>query len=154
MNLISDIRLKWYDDSSLMTDDPRELLELFLDSLGVSSAVACDVLEVLLLARQKDISLTSSEISTYIKEVRKKRRQAVGKGLTDRNIQLWLKFFIELQLVDRLGRRYRFKNNRSLGEAFNNYTKPLVIESLDYVNKVINKLERAYSINNGFRGEG
>ena len=81
MNLLSEITLRWYDDSSLMLEDRRELVELFLDSLGVSRDVASDVFEVLLLAKAKNISLTSNQIKKEIIDLRNKRNRDPDEGV-------------------------------------------------------------------------
>lgn len=147
MNLLSDITLRWYDDSSLLKENPRELVELFMTSIGISSEVAIDLFEVLLIAKSKDIGLTRKDIKSNILELRKSRKiKDAEDGLTDRNLQIWLKYFIEIKLVDRIGKRYRFTNNKKPSIAFSQYTKPLVDESVLYVEKILKKLEEEYKI--------
>ncbi len=145
MKPISDIHLRWYDDSTLAEDNPRKLAALFMDAIGVTSDVAVDLFEVLLISRAGDNALTSREIKTKIMESRKKRKTG-DHGLTDRNIQVWLKFFRELKLVDRTGSHYRFRGNKKPSEAYMEYTKPLVYESAEYVERLLLKVEESYGI--------
>ena len=147
MNLLSDIRLRWYDDSSLLKENPRELVELFMKSIGISSEVAIDLFEVMLMAKSRDIGLTRRDIKSNIIELRNSRKTKNAEdGLTDRNIQIWLKYFMDIKLVDRIGKRYRFTNNKKPSVAFSQYTKPLVDESVLYVEKILKKLEEEYNI--------
>ena len=147
MNLLSDIRLRWYDDSSLLKENPRELVELFMKSIGISSEVAIDLFEVMLMAKSRDIGLTRRDIKSNIIELRNSRKTKNAEdGLTDRNIQIWLKYFMDIKLVDRIGKRYRFTNNKKPSVAFSQYTKPLVDESVLYVEKILKKLEEEYKI--------
>lgn len=145
--LISDIRLRWFDDSSLLTEDKRELVELFLESIGVSSDVARDVFEVVLIAKARDVRLTSSQIKEWVLELRRTRaRKDADEGLSDRNIQIWLRFFREMRLLDKLGDKYFFTGNKKPSAAFREYTKPIADESFNYVFKVLEKLEKEYKI--------
>ena len=148
MKQLADITLRWYDDSSLMLDGDRELVELFLDSLGVSRTVAADIFEVLLHGKKKDVGLTSDEIKKEIIKLRKKRKEKdAEKGLTKRNLQIWLKFYMEIELVERFGFRYRFKGNRKPSQAFKEYTKPEVIDrSSDYMYRLLKEIEGRYGI--------
>lgn len=147
MNLLSDIRLRWYDDSSLQQEDRRKLVELFLDSVGVTRDVAVDIFEVLLAARNKSISLTSSEIKEGVIKLREKRGEKADKSLSDRNIQVWLKFFRKLELVERIGSRYHFANNRKPSTLFMERTKPRVIDkSVDFICRLLQEIEEAYGI--------
>jgi len=144
--LLADIKLRWYDDSNLMVDQPRELLELFLDSVGITSDVARDITEVMLMARAKDIPLTTPEIKAGIIEIR--GRRGVGDkdfGMTDRNIQIWLEYFEGVGLLDRVGGKHRFAANKKPTEAFKR-TKHVIEESVKYSEKLLSKLERAYQI--------
>ena len=147
MNLLSEITLKWYDDSSLIKEDRRELVELFLDSIGVTRETAADVFEVLLIARSKDISITSGQIREGIIELRTQRGRDVDKSLTMRNIQIWIKFYRKLGFLDKIGSRYTFKNNRRPSTVFRENVKPEIIDnSAEYLARVLEKLEERYKI--------
>jgi hypothetical protein len=147
MNLLSEITLRWYDDTSLMIEERRELVELFLKSTGVTRDVAADIFEVLLLAKAKNISLTSEEIKKEIIGLRKKRGRQTDEGLTLRNIQLWLKFFRDLGMVERLGNRYMFRGNKKPSTVFMENVKPDVIDrSADYLCRLLTELEKRYRI--------
>jgi len=147
MKLLSDITLRWYDESSLAEDDPRRLVELFLDSMGITSDVAIDLFEVLAVARAEDTALTAKQIRDAIVNLRSMRKvENPEKGLTARNIQVWLKHFRRLKLVDKLGERYHFKGNKKPGKAFSDETKPVIEESVRYVERVLKKVEEAYRI--------
>lgn len=147
MNLLSEITLRWYDDSSLMLEDRRELVELFLDSLGVSRDVASDVFEVLLLAKAKNISLTSNQIKKGIIDLRNKRNQNPDEGLSLRNIQLWLRFFRMLGMVEKIGGRYLFRGNKKPSSVFRENVKPEVIDkSSEYLCRILEELEDRYGI--------
>ena len=147
MNLLSEITLKWYDDSSLMLEDRRELVELFLDSLGVSRDVAADVFEALLQAKAGNISLTSTQLKTEIIELRNKRGLDVDKGLSLRNIQLWLKFFRKLGMVEKIGGRYLFKGNKKPAVVFRENVKLEVVDkSAEYLCRLLEELENRYEI--------
>jgi hypothetical protein len=146
MNLLSDIRLKWYDDSSLMIKDSRKLIELFLDSVGVSRDIAADIFEVLLMAKSEGLGLTTSEIKERVIDLREKRG-GVRKGLSDRNIQIWLKFFRDLELVERIGSRYMFTGYRKPSALFMERTKPEIIDkSVDYIHRLLREIETGYEI--------
>lgn len=146
MNLISDIRLRWYDESSLLEEEPRKLVELFLKSMGISSDVASDILEVLLIARSKEISLTCKEIKDQIKVLRKKRGVNDASGLTDRNVQIWLKHFKNMKLIERIKSKYMFSKNKRPGVVFSEETKPIIEETLAYIQRILEKLEKTYDI--------
>ena len=147
MNLLSDIRLKWYDDTSLLQEDRRKLIELFLDSIGVSREVASDLFEVLVIARSESIALTSAQIKEKIIELRETRGQKADSGLSNRNIQIWLKFFKELDMVEKIGARYLFSGNKKPSEVFSEKTKQTIIDpSIAYIERVLKKIESEYSI--------
>jgi len=148
MNLLAEIRLRWYDDSSLMLEDDRELIELFLNSLGVSRKVAADIFEVLLYARKRDEGLTSEELRDEIIKLREKNKtKNINKGLTKRNLQIWLRFFQDIELVERYGSRYRFAKNKKPSTAFKKYTKPQVIDkSSDYMLRLLGEIESRYGV--------
>jgi hypothetical protein len=147
MNLLSQITLKWYDDSSLIADDKRELVERFLDSIGVTRVIAADIFELLLIARSKGLSLTSKEIMDGIIEMRTARGQSADDSLTLRNIQIWLKYFRGLGMLEKIGGRYFFKGNKKPSAVFRDTVKPEVIDkSADYLARVLEKLEDRYNI--------
>jgi len=147
-NLLSEITLRWYDDSSLLSDDRRELLELFLDTLGISRDVAADLFEVLMLAKARGTSLTSKDIREQIVATRKDRGVTGPEdALTIRNIQIWVKYFRNLGMIEKIGSRYTFKGNRKPSCVFRDSIKPEVIDkSADYVCRVLEKLEKEYGI--------
>ncbi|MBU0762455.1 MAG: hypothetical protein KKD39_05465 [Candidatus Altiarchaeota archaeon] len=145
-SLLADIKLRWHDDSALLSLEPRESLEVFLDSIGVTSDVARDLFEVLLLARAKDVSLKSSEIKRGILEVRLRRKvKDVESGLTDRNIQVWLKYFQTIGLIDSFTGKYRFSGNKKPSEAFKR-TEEVIGECVKYSKKAVKNLEDLYNI--------
>ena len=148
MNLISDIRLKWYDESCLGVEGNRELVRILLDSLGVTRDVALDVFEVLLMARSDGISMTGREIKDKVIELRKKRRvKKPRNGLTDRNIQLWLRFFREIDLIERVGSRHLFSGNKKPSKVWMEKTKPNIIDkSAENIHKILLELEKRYEI--------
>lgn len=144
--LLADIKLRWYDDSALMEDEPRRLLELFMDSIGVTSDVACDVMEVLLMSRARDLPLTTGEVKLGVVELRRRRSvKDPDFGMTDRNIQIWLKYFERIGFLDELGGKHRFSGNKRPSDAFKK-TREVVAESLKYSEKLVGKLEAAYRI--------
>ncbi len=144
--LHASIKLRWYDDSNLLTDDCRQLLVNFLDSIGVTSDVACDLLEVMLMSRAKDIALTTSEMRQGIIRLRQNRKEKdVEGGLTDRNIQVWIKYFEQIGFFETISGKHRFASNKKPREAFKR-TRQVVEESLKYTDKLLEKLEKAYRI--------
>lgn len=147
MRLLSDIRLKWYDESSLLEEDSRRLLELLLDALGITSDVARDLFHVLLVSRAEDTALTGRQIKDAIVNLRRMRNiEDPERGLTMRNIQVWLQYFRGIKLVDKLGSRYHFKGNKKPSKAFIDGTKPMVDESVKYVEKLLKRVEESYKI--------
>lgn len=143
---LADIKLRWYDDSALLTDEPRELLEVFLDSIGVTSDVARDLLEVLLMGRARDSPLKASELKKGIRELRARRNVSdVDGGLTDRNIQVWLKYFQSIGLLDSVSGKYRFAGNKKPSQAFAR-VQEVVSESVKFSFKAVERLEQAYLI--------
>ncbi len=144
--ILAGIKLRWYDDSSLLTDEPRELLEVFLSSIGVTSDVAKDLMEALLMARARDVSLKASELRAAILELRLRRgAKDLEFGLTDRNILVWLDFFQSIGLLDHVSGKYRFAANKRPSEAFKR-TQEVVGECVRFSAKAVSKLERAYMI--------
>ena len=144
---LADIQLRWFDDSALLTDEPREVLYVFLDSIGVTSDVARDLFEVLLLSRHHDLALGTREIKANILEMRRRRKvKEPGKGLTDRNIQVWLSYFNKIGLIDSIGGKHRFKGNKRPSKAFSEDVRPVVEECLKFSEKVLLKVEEGYKI--------
>jgi len=140
---LAKIQLSWYDDSTLLEEDSFKLVRLFLKSLGINARVPAEILEVLLLFG--DEYLTTKRIKEKILELRKKRYgRANRKGLTERNLQKWLKQFIELELIERYRERYRFKNDKSLSYAFEKYTLELLNNAIEYNKKLIAEIEKRY----------
>lgn len=146
MNEIADITLRWFDESALLEDNPRKLTETFLASLGISAEVAVDVMEVLLKARGEDRALRTVEIRDEVLKLQKKRKAKGARGLTLRNIQIWLKYFKSIKLVDRTGERVRFTGNKRPSEAFAENTKPIVYESVAFIEELLRRTERAYGL--------
>lgn len=146
MKLLADIKLRWYDESALMADDSRQILEYFLDSIGVTADVARDLMEVMLMARARDVPLTTQEVKAGVVELRRRRGVADPEfGMTDRNIQIWLKYFETIGLFDDIDGKHRFTANKKPSEAFKK-TRQVVNESLKYSEKLVSKLEEAYRI--------
>ncbi|HIE34453.1 MAG TPA: hypothetical protein EYP86_04880 [Candidatus Altiarchaeales archaeon] len=148
MKLLANINLKWYDDTALMLEDREDLVKLFLGCLGVSRDVASDLFEVLLIAKKDGISLTSKQIKREIIKLRKLQgMENPEHGLSDRNIQIWLKFFRNLEMVERLGDRYLFKKNKTPSNIFIEKTKPEVIDKCsDFMYKLLKEIEKRYEI--------
>jgi hypothetical protein len=147
MNQLCEITLRWYDDSSLITDDRRELVERFMDSLGISRGVASDLFEVLLLSKAKGDSLTSQEIKKGIIKLREKRKDVSDDSLTLRNIQIWVKYFRNMGLIEKVGGRYLFKGNKKPSAVFKDNVKPEIIDkSAEYIERILEKLEKEYEI--------
>lgn len=148
MNLISDIRLKWYDESCLGVEENRELVRILLDSLGVTRDVALDIFEVLLMAKSDGVSITGREIKDRVIGLRKERKvKKPRNGLTDRNIQLWLRFFREIDLIERVGSRHLFSGNKKPSRVWLEKTKPNIIDkSAENIHKILLELEKRYEI--------
>ena len=143
-NLISDIHLRWYDETSLLTEKPKKLIKLFLESVGIRSDAAARIFEVLVKYNAKGVAPTSKEM---IKEILKNEEDKNEKA-TVRITQIWLKYFREIKLIDKIGGkngRYVFSGNKKPSEAFMLYTKPLIIdESVNYSEKILKKMEGKY----------
>ncbi|MDD5111575.1 MAG: hypothetical protein PHG85_03445 [Candidatus Altiarchaeota archaeon] len=147
MKLIADFTLRLYDEGAFLEDDPRRLLELFLDSIGITSDVARDVFHILLVARASDTALSAKQIREAVVSLRNIRKETEPeKGLTMRNVQVWLRYFRDIRLADNLGSLYRFRGNKMPSRAFSDGTRPLVLASLDYAEKLLRRVEGAYSI--------
>lgn len=147
MNLLSEITLRWYDDSSLIAEDRRELVERFMNSLGITRGVASDLFEVLLIYKAKGDSITSQELKKEIIKLRENRKCISNDSITLRNIQIWLKYFIKIGLIEKIGGRYLFKGNRKPSVVFKENVRPEVIDkSADYMQRLLERLEAAYEI--------
>ena len=144
-NLISDIHLRWYDDTTLLTENPGKLVKLFLNSIGITSEIAADIFEVLVKYNAKGVAPTTKEIE---KEILAKNKDKEVEEFSLRIIQIWLKYFREIKLIDKIGGkkgRYVFSGNKKPSEAFMQYTKPLIIdESVNYSGKILKKMEERY----------
>ncbi len=146
-DLLADIKFRWYDESSLLTDEPRELIELFLDSIGITSNVARDLLEVMVNARCRDILLGPGEIKILIIELRRRRKDKDPMwGLTDRNLHYWLEYFQDIRFMDNINGKYRFTGNKKPSKVFKEYTLEVVRESAAYTERILKKLEKAYDL--------
>ncbi|MFH1404035.1 MAG: hypothetical protein ABIH11_07190 [Candidatus Altiarchaeota archaeon] len=146
-DLLADIKFRWFDESALLTDDRRELVELFLDSIGITSDVARDLIEVLVNAKTKDVSLGAGEIKILILELRRRRKSKDPMwGLTDRNLQVWLKYFQNIRLIDNFAGKYRFTSNKPPSRAFKDYTMEVVKESAAFTERVLKRIEEVYEL--------
>ena len=145
MKPLSDITLRWFDDWTILEAEGMELIELFLAALGISSDVAVDIMEVLFSARRQDRSLTSEEIRAAIVKKREKEGRDNEGGLTLRNIQVWLRYFKEIKLVDGVGDRYRFSGNKKPSAAFRENVRPVAEQTMDYVERVLEKIEEGHN---------
>ena len=144
--LLADIKLRWFDESNLLLNGQRELLEAFMDSIGVTSEVAVDLMHVLLLARAKDVAISTAQVKEGIVRVRKQRRaKRPSFGLTDRNIQIWLRYFENIGLLDSIGGKHRFASNKRPTDVFQR-TREVVLESLSYSERLLGKVEEEYGI--------
>jgi hypothetical protein len=145
--LLAGIKFRWFDESALLTDDRRELIELFLDSIGITSDVARDLIEVLINARARSVSLGAGEVKVLILELRRRRRVKDPMwGLTDRNLQVWLKYFQTIRLLDNFGGKYRFTGNKKPGRVFREHTMEVVKESAAFTERILSKIENVYGI--------
>lgn len=147
MKTLCDVHLRWFDESSLDEDNPRRLLELALNALGITSDVARDLFQVLLAARVQDTSLTARQLRESVIALRRARK-AVNpeEGLTMRNLHVWLQYFRSIRLVEKLGSRYHFRGNKKPSRAFAEGTKPLVDGSAGYVQRLLERLEVSYGV--------
>lgn len=147
-NKVSEISLRWYDDTALLTENPAKLTKLFLNSIGITSGIATDIFEVLVRYNAKGVAPTTKEIENEIIE-KNKTKEDGGDEKSLRIIQMWLKYFREIKLIDKIGSkkkgRYVFSGNKKPSEAFMLYTKPLIIdESAKYSEKILKKMEEKY----------
>jgi hypothetical protein len=148
-NKVSEISLRWYNDTTLLTENPAKLTKLFLNSIGITSGIASDIFEVLVKYNAKGVAPTTKEIEKEIVEKNKDKEGGEGDEKSLRIIQIWLKYFREIKLIDKIGSkkkgRYVFSGNKKPSEAFMLYTKPLIIdESVKYSEKILKKMEEKY----------
>jgi len=148
MPLLSRIELCWFSDDELLKDNPRELIKLFLQSLGVNKDVAVDIFEVLLMSKKNEVHLTSEEIRNAVIEMRKKRKEKgefngeIEESLSQRNVQVWLKFFKDIKMIECINDRYFFQGDKMPSEVFMTYVKPLIIdESVKFIERLLKKIE-------------
>lgn len=153
MPLLSKIELCWFSDDELLKENPRALVELFLKSIGVSKRTASDIFEVLLLAKRRGAHLTSSEIRNEVIEMRKNRKKIgefdgeIEDSLSERNVQIWLKFFKDIKMIECINDRYFFSGDKFPSEAFEMYVKPLIIdESVRFIERLLKKVEDSYGL--------
>ncbi|PKP57489.1 MAG: hypothetical protein CVT88_04315 [Candidatus Altiarchaeales archaeon HGW-Altiarchaeales-1] len=153
MPLLSKIELCWFSDDELLKENPRALVELFLDTLGASKGTASDIFEILLLNKRKGIHLKSDEIRNEVIEMRKKRKELgefdgeIEESLSGRNVQIWLKFFKDMKMVECINDRYFFSGDKFPSEAFEIYVKPLIIdESVRFIGRLLKKIEENYGL--------
>lgn len=153
MPLLSKIQLYWFSDDELLKDNPRSLLELFLKSIGVSKDTASDIFEILLVSKRKGIHLTSDEIRNEVIEIRKKRKEKnefkgdVEDALSERNVQVWLKFFKDIKMIECINDRYFFSGDKFPSDVFEMYVKPLIIdESIKFIERLLKKMEYCYGL--------
>ena len=110
-----------------------------------SSEIAADIFEVLVKYNAAGIAPTTREIE---KKILEKNKDKEGEEFSLRIIQIWLKYFREIKLIDKIGGkkgRYVFSGNKKPSEAFMQYTKPLIIdESANYSEKILKKMEGKY----------
>ena len=143
---LASIKLRLYDDSALLLYDRRNKLEVFLSSIGITSDVAADLFEALLLSKSREIPLTTSQLREGIVRLRNsKKLEDPEFGLTDRNIQIWLKNFQSIGLIEVSNGRHRFHGNRTPSKTFKR-TRHIVDESLNMSEKILLDLEKAYGI--------
>jgi len=140
------IKLKWLDESAFLEEGSEERVKLFLESIGISSDVASDLLQVMLLARAKELSLKTGQIRKGILELRKRRGDKDSeKGLTDRNIQVWLKYYETIGLFERYRGKHRFRSAKSPHDAFKR-CKQMTSESLKVSERLLELVQESYGI--------
>ncbi|MBD3260489.1 MAG: hypothetical protein GF334_02210 [Candidatus Altiarchaeales archaeon] len=142
-----EFKLKWFDHSSLYTENQSEILSLALLSLGINAEPAREVFWVLLAGHKKGLSLSVKQIRDLIYEKRKKNGETdLESGLTVRNIQVWLSYFQQIGLVECLGDKYIFRGGKKPSQAFEQYTKPLIEKNTQYIIETFVRLEELYEI--------
>jgi len=153
MPLLSKIKLCWFSDDELLKDSPRALVELFLSSLGASKGTASDIFEILLLNKKKGIHLKSDEIRNEVIEMRKNRKELrefdgnIDDSLSKRNVQIWLKFFKDIKMIECINDMYFFSGDKFPSDVFEMYVKQLVIdESVQFIERLLKKIEEGYGL--------
>ena len=140
------IKLRWFDESILLESDRITLTEAFLESIGITSPVATDIFEVLLISAAKDTPLKTSEIRAAVISLRAQRKiKSIEKGLTDRNIQIWLKYFSDIGLIEQHFGKYRFSIRNNPSESMKK-TKQIIEESYKMSVEILKKAEQQYKI--------
>ena len=140
------IKLRWLDESAFLESDRRKTLELFLDSIGITSDVAADIFELMLLAKARELSLKTSEIKKGIIKLRGERKvKNTEKGLTNRNIQVWLSYFEDIGLFDSKVSGHRFRMDKRPSEAFKRVGQ-LASESLNVSERLLKNVEEGFDI--------
>ncbi len=143
---LAHVKVRWLDDTAFLEDDPKERLKLFLDSIGITSEVAIDILQVILMAKARELTLKTAQIKQGIDELR--IRQGIKepkKGLTDRNIQIWIGYYEDIGLLERHNGRHRFRQNKRPIDAFKQ-CKQMVTESLKVSERLLERVEEGFSI--------
>ena len=141
-----------YDEMQKFDDDDDyerrcfELLERALKSLGITSPPAVEVFNVLLAAHKAGLSVSAREVREKIIGDRRRRGNASKKGLTLRNIQVWLGYYTEIGVLDNNADKYMFKAAKKPSKCFKEYTKPVIDASVDYTRRALEKMEEAHSI--------
>jgi hypothetical protein len=143
---LSELKLKWFDESTLMTDDARQLLGMVLESLGVTSKPGFEVFHVLLEAHKAGLRVGAREVRAQIVKYRMRHGDSDRKGLTLRNIQVWLKYYQDIGFLDNMGDKYMFKAARKPSECFNEYTVPIIEESVSYTRRALEAMQKAYGL--------
>lgn len=142
-----EFKLKWFDHSSLYTENQAEILCLSLLSLGITAPPAREVFWVLLLGHKKGLRLSVKQVRDLIYEKRKKEgEKELDRGLGVRNIQVWLSYFQQIGLVECVGDKYLFRGDKKPSESFEKYTKPLIEKNTDYIKQALIRLEELYEI--------
>jgi len=149
-NLIADIRIRWYDDTLLNRVQGRQSIRFFLECLGVTADVACDIFEVLVEAYRDGSAVSVSQIKEeVIKKIEKRGDE--NKGTTERNIQIWIKFFRDIEMIQMIGSgksaKYMLYGGRKPSEVFITHTKAQVIDRASmFIVRALEKVEREYDI--------
>jgi len=85
--------------------------------------------------------------------MRKKRKKSgefdgeIDDSLSERNIQMWLKFFKDIKMIECINDRYFFSGDKFPSEVFEIYVKPLIIEeSVKFIERLLKKVEESYEL--------
>lgn len=144
--VLADVKLRWFDDSTLLTDNPERLLECSLRSLGVHSKTGFDVFRVLLASHKAGLKVSAKEVHAQVEALRARRGDRDRKGLTLRNIQVWLKFYQDLGFLENIHDKYMFRAAKNPSDCFNEYTAPIIDSSIAYTRRALSKMEEALGI--------